>query len=37
METKTNDNTMPCPSCQGGGCPVCAGYGYIFINNNGTK
>lgn len=23
------DRTTPCPNCQGGGCPVCSGTGYV--------
>jgi hypothetical protein len=26
---KPKDETLPCPCCQGGGCPFCVGYGTI--------
>ena len=26
---KEESETYPCPSCQGGGCPFCSGYGTI--------
>jgi hypothetical protein len=26
---KPKDENVPCPCCQGGGCPFCGGYGVI--------
>lgn len=25
------NETQPCPSCQGGGCPTCGGWGLLVI------
>jgi hypothetical protein len=30
LEEKKEDEKIPCYACQGGGCPVCSGYGYYY-------
>lgn len=29
---KTENEKLPCNNCQGGGCPACIGYGWIYGN-----
>ena len=30
LEEKKENEKIPCFACQGGGCPVCCGYGYYY-------